>query len=81
MNCSKLEEKIYPLLREKQLEVAYVPPQRLGALTFIYHRLTPWFKEAPWRIIAVWAILVTIVIRLLLGSSFVVLASILQRAF
>ena len=78
---STIESRLFPVLRKKQMEMAFVPPQRIGLLTPLYHRIVPFVKVAPWRVIVVWAFLITIALRFLLGSSFVSLASILQKAF
>lgn len=80
-SLAQLERQFFPMLRKKQIEVAYVPPQSMGPLTIYYHRLIPWFKVAPWRLIFIGSLVVTMVLRLLLGSWFVRLASLLQRGF
>ncbi len=78
---SSLEARVFPALRKKQLELAYIPPQYMGRFDSLYHRLVPYMKVAPWRVIAFWAILATVFLRLALGSSFASFASLLQRAF
>lgn len=81
MYSREFEQKIFPILRKKQLELAIVPPQSLGPLTSYYHRIVPTLKIAPWRLIAVGALVSTVGLRVLLGSAFVRLASLLQWGF
>lgn len=78
---TQLEEKLLPILRRRQLELAYVAPQKLGRLNFLYHRFVPWVKVAPWRVAFLWAVFLTLILRFVLGERFVTLASLLQKAF
>lgn len=80
-STTDLEKRLYPALRKKQLELALLPPQTLGPFTPLYHRIMPYIKVAPWRIIFISTIVATFFLRLLLGHSFVFLASLLQRGY
>ena len=81
MDYSTLEPKVYTQLRKRQIELAYVPPQRIGKLTPVYRKLIPWVKIAPWRMFIVWATVGVILLRFILGPSFVYVATILQQSF
>lgn len=68
-------------LRKRQLEVSAIPVQDLGLATPFYKFVTPYFKNAPWKIIILAGIIIILLIRLVIGNSFVHLVSILQEGF
>lgn len=74
-------KKTYQALVTRMNELALVPPQRVGSFTFIYKRFVPYFKFSPWRSGIVLSFFSTALLYLLLGSTLVRIASILQFGF
>lgn len=74
-------DKTYQILVARMNELALVPPQEIGFLTFIYKRLVPYFKFSPWRSSIVLAFLFAILLYFFLGSTLIKIASILQFGF
>lgn len=77
----KKEDAFLNKLREKQLEVSFIPTQNLGVFRPIYKTLTPFLKESTWKILAILAIFTAIFIKIGLGVSLTKLTSILQTGF
>lgn len=78
---SKSERQILSKLRQKQLEISDIAPQDMGSFTDIYKNFIGCLKVDPWKIAAVAAILLVLILRFFLGASFVNLATILQAGF
>lgn len=74
-------DKTYEMLRLKMNEIAVVPPQTLGPLTSLYKSIIPQFKFYPWRMAFLLSTLASFILYLLIGTSFVRIASILQFGF
>lgn len=77
----KKEDVFLNKLREKQLEVSFIPTQNLGVFRPFYKSLTPFLKESTWKTLAVLAVITVIFIKLGLGISLTRLASFLQTGF
>lgn len=74
-------DKLYRELVAKMQEMAIVPPQTIGPLTFAYKRLVPYLKYAPWRSTLSVSFLLSIFLYLFIGSTIVKIASLLQIGF
>lgn len=62
-------------------EVIDLPPQTLGPMTPVYHRLTKRLKVMPWPILAFSALCMAFGLYFLLGGSIAFFVSLLQRGF
>jgi len=75
------EDLYYRELVKKMTEIAIVTPQSVGPFTPLYKRVTPYFKEKPWKVLAFSSFITSTILYLLFGSLLVRLASILQFGF
>jgi len=75
------EDKIYKLLVSKMQEIALVPPQTIGSFTPLYKKIVPRFKYYPWKSALIISLASTISLYLVLGSTLVKIASLLQFGF
>lgn len=62
-------------------EVIDLPPQNLGPLTPIYHRLVKRLKVMPWPMLVLGALFVVLSLYLLIGGAITLLTSLLQKGF
>jgi hypothetical protein len=74
-------DQTYQKLLEKMHEVSAMPQQTVGPLTPVYRIVIPYFKHAPWRVLALGSVLGTVFLYLLLGVTLVSLVSIIQHGF
>ncbi|MCR4263773.1 MAG: hypothetical protein NUV98_03595 [Candidatus Roizmanbacteria bacterium] len=74
-------DKTYHQLVQKMHEVSELSPQTLGPFTPVYRAVIPFFKRAPWRPLMVGSFALTVVVYFLLGTSAVIVVSILQHGF
>ena len=77
----KSDSEILTSLRQKQLEVSFIPPTDVGPLTPVYKIATSFLKTSPWKVILIISILLVLIFRALIGPSFVKLTTILQAGF
>lgn len=73
--------KTYRLLLAKMQEIALVPPQTVGPFTFIYKKFVPYLKFSPWYPLSFIALFTSILLYLMLGSTFIKIVSLLQFGF
>lgn len=74
-------DKTYDQLVRKMKEVSELQTQTLGPLTSTYRTVVPFFKRAPWRPLALGSVALTLVTFFLLGTSAVIVVSLLQHGF
>jgi len=75
------QDKTYESLVKKMNEVSALSPQTLGPFTSVYRVIIPFFKRAPWRPLMLGSFAVTVIMNMLLGTSVVIVVSILQHGF
>ncbi len=74
-------DKTYKLLVARMHEVAAVPPQEFGSLTFIYKRIVPYLKFSPWKSAGILSFITASLLYLIFGAYLVKLATLLQFGF
>lgn len=62
-------------------EVTLLPSQTVGPFTPLYKRAVPFLKNAPWRILIPFALVLVTAVILLLEVTAVQITSLLQQAF
>jgi len=75
------KNNLYHNFYQKWREVTELPTQTVGPLTPLYKKTVPFFKTAPWRILAPLAFLLVCIGALLLELTAVQVASVLQKGF
>lgn len=74
-------DKTYKLLVERMHEVAAIPPQEFGSLTFIYKRIVPYLKFSPWKSATIMSFIIASFLYLIFGAYLVKLTTLLQFGF
>lgn len=77
----KIDRKLLSVLRKKQVEVSGLPTQKFGVLTPQYKMAVSYLKVQPWRVIFLTSLVAVLLLRLIFGSSFVKIATLLQAGF
>lgn len=76
-----MTDALYNKFVKRWEEVTELPPQTVGALTPYYKAAVKRLKVMPWPVLVFAAVLFVGVLYLLIGSTVVILTSILQRGF
>lgn len=77
----KTDRQILLKLRQKQLEVSFLPPQEIGPLTPLYKDFIGFLKVRPWRLVLALSFLLVLGLKIISGDFIIKLVNLLQAGF